>query len=296
MNPTRRKFLTATFLIGLIFEYSTAHGKEFYEPEMVVIKGGDFMMGSPESEPERDSDEYQNLVHVDDFAIAKTEVTKGQFQVFVTDTSYKTEAETGDGCHGWTDSGFSSEKNKKYNWRNVGFSQTDDHPVVCISWNDAMAYISWLNKKTGKTYSLPTEVQWEYAARAKTTTAYYWGNETTQSCRYANSADQKAKESLPSWFSFAECNDDFVFTSPVAHYQANGFGLYDMSGNVWEWMCNEYNERMARECAADETKNNAARAWRGGSWGVISRNLRSAARNGNTPDSRDIVIGFRLAL
>jgi hypothetical protein len=109
------------------------------EPEMVAIPKGCFLMGSPDSEKERGSDEKQHKVCVEDFKLGKTELTKGQFSAFVSATHYQTEAETGDGCYGWT--GTTYEKDKKYNWRNVGFTQTDEHPVVCVSWNDAIAYI-----------------------------------------------------------------------------------------------------------------------------------------------------------
>jgi len=144
-------------------------------PEMVEIRGGRFLMGSPVDEKGRYEDERQHEVQVADFAIGKYEVTVGQFKSFVKATQYKTEAEESGGCYYWTGSAWKQDASKT--WRNPGFSQTDDHPVVCVSWNDAMAYVDWLSKQTGKTYRLPTEAEWEYAARAGTTAARYWGDD-----------------------------------------------------------------------------------------------------------------------
>ncbi len=167
-----------------------APGREFQDklqdgtpgPEMVKIRGGRFLMGSPVDEKERNEDERQYEVQVVDFAIGKYEVTVGQFKSFVTATKYKTEAEESGGCYYWTGSKWKQDAGK--NWRNPGFSQTDDHPVVCVSWNDAMAYVEWLSKQTDKMYRLPTEAEWEYAARAGTTTARYWGDDSDKGCTH----------------------------------------------------------------------------------------------------------------
>ncbi len=258
------------------------------EPEMVAIKGGCFSMGSPDSEKERGDDEKQHKVCVEDFALGKTEVTKGQFNAFVSATSYQTETEIGDGCYGWT--GTDWKKDKKYNWRNVGFTQTDEHPVVCVSWNDAMAYIAWLSKTTGKDYRLPTEAQWEYAARAGTDTLFYTGKciSTTQANYNGN-------------YPYDNCAKTGIYkkqTVAVGSYPANPWRLADMAGNVWEWTCSLYNADYSgseQQCASKDDAG-TRRVLRGGSWIIYARSTRSANRHSLTPGYRNNLIGFRFAL
>jgi len=129
--------------------------------EMVFIKGSCFQLGSPATEKGRDDDEKQHLVCMNDFEIARHEITKAKFSLFVSATNYLTESEKTDGCNGWD--GRSWKKSKQYSWRNPGFSQTDYDPVTCVSWNDAIAYTEWLSTQTGQKYRLPTEAEWEYA-------------------------------------------------------------------------------------------------------------------------------------
>lgn len=145
-------------------------------PEMVVIPSGIFNMGSPDSEAGRGDDEGPvHLVIVATFALGKTEITRGQFAAFVKKTKYS----TGDKC--WMlDGGKFSERIG--NWREPGYSQDNQHPVACINWNDAKAYAEWMSRKTGKKYRLPTEAEWEYAARGKTSAARYWGNNPDEAC------------------------------------------------------------------------------------------------------------------
>jgi sulfatase modifying factor 1 len=175
--------------------------------------------------------------------------------------------------------------------------QTDSHPVLCVSWNDARAYAQWLSRKTGKRYRLPTEAEWEYAARAGGTAARYWGDDPAQACRFANVADQSR---IQTW-AFGqkhECTDCHYFTAPAAAYAPNRFGLYDMIGNVWEWTDDCWNASYGG-APADGT------AWtvgycsqhvcRGGSWSTVPRFARSAARHKNPADFRDNLTGFRLA-
>jgi formylglycine-generating enzyme required for sulfatase activity len=142
-------------------------------PEMVVIPGGRFLMGSPSDETQRENDERQHEVEVKRFAIGKYEVTVEEFKCFVEAAGYRTEAETGDGCYSWDGSQWKKDPNK--NWRQPGFEQDGVHPVVCVSWNDAMAYVEWLSGQTGQRYRLLTEAEWEYAVRAGTITPFYFG-------------------------------------------------------------------------------------------------------------------------
>jgi len=252
------------------------------EPEMVKIPAGSFMMGEK-------SDAHK--VSVNAFQMSKYETTRGQFAAFVNDTKYSTEAEKGDGCDGWSGSGW--EQKKEFSWRNVGFSQEDTHPVVCVSWNDAVAYSAWLSKKMGKTYRLPTEVEWEYAARAGTTTEKYWGDDADKACTYANVADLTAKKKFPDW-STHNCEDGYVFTAPVGKKKENGFGLYDMLGNVWEWTCSEHGSFSDNEKAVCNQLFINERVLRGGSWGNVASHVRSANRSLPGFTFRNPYLGFRL--
>ncbi len=254
---------------------------------MVSLKGDCFQMGSPKTEAERQDDEQQHEVCVDDFQLGQTEVTKGQFNAFVSATHYQTEAETGDGCYAWT--GTDWKKDKKYNWRNVGFTQTDEHPVVCVSWNDAMAYITWLNQKTGKSYRLPTEAEWEYAARAGTKTPFYTG-----ACLSSTQANYDGNTP----YNNCAKGDYKQHTVTVGSYPANAWGLSDMAGNVWEWTCSAYvaNYDGSEKQCISKNDANSSRVLRGGSWFSNARGTRSAYRRNLTPDDRSYYFGFRFAL
>jgi len=244
-------------------------------PEVVLwIPGGTFQMGSNEY----DSEKPVHTVTVKSFGMGKYEVTRGEFRKFVEATSYKTEAEKGDGCYGWTGSDW--KKDSAYNWKNVGFTQDDKHPAVCVSWNDAKAYVKWLSEQTGKDYRLPSEAQWEYAVRAGSTTTYFWGNDVKKACRYANVADQKAREQFSNW-TIVDCNDGYVFTSPVGKYEANQFGLHDMTGNVWEWLEDKWHDSYSgapSDGSAWVSGDSNFHLLRGGSWYGNDNSLRCANR------------------
>ena len=173
------------------------------------------------------------------FYLGTYHVTRGQFRQFVNADSdgYKTDAEKG-GRRGPGGLGPQRRKdfewNEKYSWRNPGFEQSDEHPVVCVSWNDAIAFCNWLSKKGGKTYRLPTEAEWEYACRAGTKTRYYSGDDPETLATVGNVGDAAAKASFPDWKGTIKANDGYVFTSPVGKFKPNPFGLYDMHGNAWQ--------------------------------------------------------------
>jgi len=248
-------------------------------PEMVVIPAGRFRMGDIQGGGSSD-EQPVHRVSVDKFAMGRYEVTVGEFRQFVNATGYQTDAEKQGSCYTWV--GDSSGKN----WRNLGFSQTDTHPVVCVSWNDATAYAEWLSQQTGHTYRLPTEAEWEYAARAGTETKYWWGN--TASHEYANYGKDDCCDGL------AKGKDRWVYTSPVGSFAKNPFGLYDTVGNVWEWTCSEYE----RKYAGKELRcvNGGSRfALRGGSWYDGPRDVRAADRDRLSDAYRDGIVGFRLA-
>jgi formylglycine-generating enzyme required for sulfatase activity len=168
--------------------------------------------------------------------------------------------------------------------------------VLCVSWNDARAYAQWLSQKTGERYRLPTEAEWEYAARAGTSAARAWGDDPREACRFANVADQ-SRFQIWGFGQKHQCNDGHYFTAPAGSYAQNAFGLHDMLGNVWEWTQDCWNASYAgapSDGAASLTGDCAQRVSRGGSWSTVPRYARSASRNKHAADHRDNLTGFRL--
>ncbi len=265
-------------------------------PEMVIVPAGSYEMGSPASEEGRNATREgpQHRVTVKSFALARTEVTRGQFAAFVAATGHV----TGDEC--LILSGSNWEETGGINWRNPGYDQQDDHPVVCINWDDAKSYVRWLSQISGKQFRLPSESEWEYAARAGVTTARYWGESPFQACQYAKVADQstKARVSGTSSWTFHSCNDGYAYTAPAGSFKPNAFGLNDMLGNVWEWMEDCWNENYngAPSNGSAWTRGDCGRrVLRGGSWGRSPQVVRTANRGWLATDNRHDSIGFRLA-
>ena len=271
-------------------------------PEMVVVPAGSFTMGSSSQEQALASsagmqanwtawespESPQHQVQMPSFAAGRYAVTKGEFAVFVRSGGYRTEAEQGDGCYMRTWEGW--KKDAAYNWRKVGFAQRDDHPVVCVSWNDTQAYIQWLNRTSGKSYRLLSEAEREYAARGGTQTAFWWGDSVTTSQANYNG----------NWSYNGSPKGQYrQATVPVNSFSANPFGLYNVHGNVWEWTqdCLHANYTGAptdgTAWTAGCTANN--RVLRGGSWFGNPESLRSGSRLWNDPFIRSIYNGFRLA-
>jgi formylglycine-generating enzyme required for sulfatase activity len=268
-------------------------------PEMVVVPAGSFTMGSPASETGRDNDEGpQHRVTIGKpLAVGKFDVTVDQFAAFVTDARYDADSK----C--WTYEEGKTEERSGRSWRNPGFAQGGSHPAVCLKWNDAKAYVDWLARKTGKSYRLLTEAEWEYAARARKQPGAYprysFGNDEKDLCRYGNGADQTAKSNIAGTkdWTFAPCNDGYAYTSPVGSFPANGFGVYDMQGNAWQWTGDCYHDSYAAapsDGAAWTTGDCGSRVVRGCSWGGSPRCLRSANRGRITSDSPNRDLGFRV--
>ena len=267
---------------------------------MVAIPAGRFVMGVAPGEEEREalSDQFRNrsqpqrTVAVKSFSAGKFEITRGQYRVFAEATG-----RSSDGCFVWIGAGF--EKDPTRGWRNTGYAQDDQHPVVCVSWDDASAYVKWLSQRTGKNYRLLTEAEWEYAARAGTTTTRYWGD-ASMSCGYANGADLTAHAQVPGAVDWpvANCNDRYAYTAPVGSYRVNAFGLYDMLGNVWEWTQDCWNENYSgapTDGSAWAIGDCSQRAVRGGSWEDAPLGLRAAYRVGSPTVIRVYIRGFRVA-
>ncbi|HYM05165.1 MAG TPA: formylglycine-generating enzyme family protein [Terriglobales bacterium] len=266
-----------------------------YCPEMVVIPPGKFTIGSPMSEAGRGSDENPQQVVTIAYALAvgKYPVTRGEFAAFVKDTGRVPGA-----CEHWDGKSFRVEAGVY--WNNT-LHQTGRHPVVCVSWDDSQAYVRWLSRKTGKRYRLLSEAEWEYAARAGTTTPWYWGASEADQCRYANGADLSAKAQGVTAAGFVNCNDRYPETSPVGSFRPNPFGLYDMAGNAGEWVEDCYHDSY-RDAPTDggavETcmqKFQNARVMRGGGWNAIPAWMRSASRDVEVPSQRADTFGFRVA-
>ena len=232
------------------------------------------------------------------FYLGIHEVTRGQFRQFVDDSGYETEAEK-DGTHYWVpdENAETFGPNARLNWKSPGFEQTDAHPVVNVSWNDAQAFLAWLSRKEGQTYRLPTEAEWEYACRAGSTATYSFGEGAFRLASVGNVADATAKEKYPTWPCLTS-RDSFVYTAPVGRYQPNAWGLYDMYGNVWEWCSDgfaaDYYERSPRD-DPQGVKDSSKRVYRGGGFGSDERNSRSACRITQPPGYRDCNLGFRVA-
>ena len=262
-------------------------------PKMVVIPAGSFLMGSPVTEIGRREDgDPVHQVNIGTFALGKTEITRGQFADFVKATGYL----TGNKC--WTIEDGKYEE-RIGNWGRIGYMQDNNHPVVCINWNDARAYTEWLSLKTGKKYRLPTEAEWEYAARGKTITARYWGESPNGACTYANTADQTAKELIKTSTSWQvhNCKDGFAYTAPVGSFKANAFGLNDMLGNVWEWVEDSYHENYQGAPVDGSAWKNVGKnhVLRGGSWYDAPRYVRAAGRDKAAATRRYDNFGFRVA-
>ena len=268
-------------------------------PELVRLEGGCFEMGSPVSEPGRDDDEGRHQVCVADFSIGKYEVTRGEYAAFVQATGRSQE----DGC--WTYEEGEWEERAGRSWLAPGYGQTDTHPVVCVSREDAAAYARWLSGKTGEQYRLPTEAEWEYAARAGTAMSRPWGDDASQACGYANVVDQTFDERYPDWQRpnpdwqrpTHECRDGQVHTAQVGSFMADAQGLHDMLGNVEERTCSEYDAGYGgAEGHCLPVEGGGRRAVRGGSWYSYPSRARSANRDGSYPDARRAsTLGFRLA-
>jgi len=276
-------------------------------PRMVVIPAGEFSMGSPAAEAGRGLDEgpLRRVQIAQAFALGRSEVTVAEFRRFVEEAGYRTEAERdtrAQGCSGfiYDDPATPNPAPQPFtSWRSPGLAQAqaDSHPVLCVSWNDARAYAQWLSKKAGKRYRLPTEAEWEYAARAGSTASRYWGDDPAQACRFANVADQSRFQTW-GFGQKHECTDGHYFTAPAGGYAPNRFGLYDMLGNVWEWTEDCWNASYAgapADGSAWLAGDCGQRVLRGGSWSTVPRYARSATRYKNPADYRDNLTGFRLA-
>ena len=265
-------------------------------PEMVVVPAGAFALGSPGSEADRAENEGpQHRVTIGKwFALGKFELTVDQFADFVKATGY----DTGSVCDVWLNGTW--EERQGYSWRNPGFAQGGAQPAACLSWDDAKSYLAWLSRKTGKPYRLPTEAEWEYAARAGTAARFHFGADDNDYCRYGNGADQTAANEVPgakAW-NVLPCSDGHAYTAPVGSFAPNAFGLYDTHGNVFEWVEDCWNESYAgapADGSAWTAGDCKVRVQRGGAWGYPRDYLRLAVRGRQPQAYRYVNAGIRVA-
>jgi formylglycine-generating enzyme required for sulfatase activity len=264
-------------------------------PDMAVIPAGRFVMGTPKDDEDRRPDEgpVHKVTIAAPFALMTTEVTRDQFAAFVTATGH--EMEDGD-CY--LADGGDGKSDDSAHWLAPGFKQEGSEPVVCVSWRDAVAFAEWLSSKAGFAYRLPTEAEWEYAARAGRRGIFPWDeNSTADACRIGNSLDASGHKEIPAPEP-SPCDDGRAFTAPVGSYQPNLFKLFDMAGNVWEWVedCYHSNYKEApTDGSAVELDACPERAARGGSWIDGQWDFRFARRYSVDSWGRENILGFRLA-
>lgn len=260
------------------------------------------------------------------FEIAVTEVTVGQFREFVEATDHKTDAEKNGGAFGC----FPEEKNyvdrfhkdPKITWTSPGFEQSDAHPVVCVSWNDAQKFCAWLSKKENSKYRLPSEAEWEYTCRAGQTAWYSWGTDPDAAYEHANVADGALEAAQPRTTQFQravrlepEEGDGVVFTAKTGSYKPNPWGLYDTHGNVWEWcqdrwsadVYDRYFDGVPRQERSqvvvrdplffektDQHQYGDWRSMRGGAWTCAPAAVRSSIRTFAEAADAAVYTGFRV--
>ncbi|HET9484581.1 MAG TPA: SUMF1/EgtB/PvdO family nonheme iron enzyme [Xanthomonadales bacterium] len=272
-------------------------------PELVVLPIGRFTMGSPESERGRKNNEgpAHEVEVARAFALGRHELTVSQFRRFVRASDYETDAERAGASTFYDESSGRLGTGRGVDWRKDyrGERAKDDDPVVHVSFNDATAYVAWLSERTGKRYRLPSEAEWEYAERAGSTARYAWGagNPTRVIGNFTGDGDRSV--SGRSWTkAFPRYNDGYWGPAPTGRFAANAFGLFDMSGNVSEWVEDCWHDSYLRAPADGSAWINPGcgrRVVRGGSWGSAPEQTRSAFRVSAADDTRSARVGIRVA-
>jgi len=277
-----KKIPSLHFLAALLLLPMSVLAADYVDPEtsmeFVLVKSGEYVRGD-QTGSGRQNELPAHNVRVTSFLVGKYEVTVDQFARFVDDTGYLTAPEK----KGWVmdiDAAMGTfVRREGVSWRDPGFAQSGKHPVVWVDWHDAVAFAAWLSRKTGKAYSLPTEAQWEYAAKAS-------GSERWSGTPRAESLTDFA------WYG----ENSSQVTHEVGSLKPNRLGIHDLSGNVWEWCLDGYyGYRQAPHTLEDPiVKTGDTRIIRGGSWRVGSSLVTTTYRNGYKPDYSHSSMGFRL--
>jgi formylglycine-generating enzyme required for sulfatase activity len=282
-------------------------------PELVLIPAGEFLMGADIAEPrslglpEFWATREQPVTHVTierDFHLGKYEISRGEFAQFAAATGY----EPAPGC--WHFIGTEWLFDETRSWQDAGIGQDDTHPVTCVNWLDAQAYLAWLGQKAGQAYRLASEAEWEYAVRAGTQTVYWFGDDPEGICEFVNLGDITTRERfgwdeteikyelMDSWKG-QDCRDGYATTAPVHETAANLFGLYGMLGNANEWVADCWNDDHS-EAPGDQTARLTGadcglRVMRGQGWTAIAASTRPAFRLKMNATDRRFTFGFRIA-
>ena len=296
--------------------------------KLVEIPAGEFMMGA-EEDPEDTLNEFpywnpkwlvgelpRHKVRITKpFYMSQFEVSLNDFLKFYHDANYKIEAERdGKSSWGYEKDGTLVKSDRFRPWDPIGWKIEMDHPVIYVTWNDAVAFCEWLSKKEGQKYRLPTEAEWEYSCRAGSNSRYYFGDNPEDLNRFANVADSTRKALSPNVFiepfdkdlqkpgtgvsaPFLSHGDGYPWTSPGGKFESNAFGLYDMHGNVLEWCSDWYDEGYYKNSPVDDPQgpnSGSSRVLRGGGFGVALITLRAAHRDFAIPSFRGCHYGFRI--
>lgn len=291
-----------SFEPGQVFAESLS-GLDRDGPEMVVIPAGSFMMGSPENEADRSSNEgpRHRVTFERGFALGRTEVTVGEFRLFIEETGYRTDAERAGSSRVYDVRTGRMDRQNRIDWRHdyLGERADDNLPVVHVSWNDAQAYVDWLSERTGRTYRLPSEAEFEYALRADSQTRYWWGDGSPDRVVENVTGDGDTSPTNARWnVAFRRYSDGHWGPAPVGSFEANPFGLYDMGGNVMEWTEDCWHDSFVRAPGDGSAWVNPGcdrRVIKGGSWSSTPAMSRSAFRLSSTDSSTDMRVGFRVA-
>jgi formylglycine-generating enzyme required for sulfatase activity len=260
-------------------------------PLMKALPPGQFEQGAPASQANASPLELpQHRISIAyPLGMGVYEITVGEFKEFADATQHKSAGcQTYNGT--WQDS-------SELNWNNAGYTQTATHPVTCVSWRDARDFAAWLSKKTRQKYRLPSDSEWEYAVRAGSLASRPWKDSIASACTDANVADQSAAQQYPGW-KVHPCSDGYVYTAPVGSFQPNAFGLYDMLGNVFEWVLDcwhpDYHGAPTDGSAWRNNGDCSQRGMRGGSWFTAPPLVSASGRNRFEETYRSNSVGFRL--
>ncbi|MDB5388222.1 MAG: hypothetical protein JWM11_3868 [Planctomycetaceae bacterium] len=269
--------------------------------QFVQLPTGEFDMGAPESDDWSNPDEQPvHRARIErSFWLGVHEVTVGQYRKFVAATGYLTAAEkTGEGGYAYDARTRRLGPVPQSSWRRTGFDQDDTHPVVNVNWDDVQAFCAWLSGEEKVTYRLPTEMEWEYACRAGTSTRWSCGSKEASLVGAANICDASLRKAYPFATWSMDWDDHYAFTAPVGSFAPNAFGLYDMHGNVFEWCADAWQgTNYAGKSIPDPSTPDITdmRMLRGGSYLSLTLFLRSSDRVGLKSMQRNAITGFRLA-